>query len=226
MSFLRVNELLERDISLRGINIEKYQKPASDDAIFRTVDALKKNSHTVEVVNGRYDALAAIKKFIPEGASVLNAASTTLAEIGFVSHLKMQSKWRNLHAEILAVTDQAKQAELRRKVGGTADYFVSSVNAITEDGEIVVVDWSGTRTGPIVSSPGKVVIVVGANKLVPTYRDAKRRTKKMSLPFESARSRIAYGMMGVTGSQNNNFGALLAVCTCPPSIAPPSPHIE
>jgi len=208
MAFFPASELFHKDPELKGIKYDKYQKLASDHSLNKAVEGLKAHLHSVEVVDGRSAALEAIKKFIPSGASVHNAASTTLMEIGFTDYLKSQSDWRNLHGEILAETDMGKQAELRRKLGNTADYFLSSVSAITEAGEFVLADWSGTRTGPFAHGAGKIIVVVGANKIVPTYKEAKRRTKKFCLPFESARVRIAYATWGVKASQINNFLAV------------------
>lgn len=51
-----------------------------------------------------------------------------------------------------------------------------------------------------------VIVVVGANKIVPTYADAVKRTEEYCLPLESARVRVAYAAMGVKASSINNFG--------------------
>jgi len=207
MSFFPSTELHARDEQLKNVKYDKYQKIASEASINKAVEGLKANSHSAEVVSGRAAALEAIKKAIPSGAAVHNPGSTTLNEIGYTDYLKNQTDWRNLHGEILAESDQGKQAELRRKLGGVADYFVSSVNAITEKGEFALADWSGTRVGPFANA-GKVIVVVGANKIVPTYKDAKRRIKKYSLPLESARVRIAYAAYGIKNSQINNYLAI------------------
>jgi L-lactate utilization protein LutB len=183
---------------------QKYSRPASDEAIEKTKAALESRGHKVSVVSTPEEAVNLIKEHIPEGASVYNAGSTTLREIGFLDVLKTTNKWRNLHAEFLAETDPVKSAEKRRE-GMSADYFLSSVSAISEEGDLVVVDASGTRVGGFAYSAKNVVVVAGSNKIVPTYEDAVARTYDFALPLESARARKAYG---VPGSAVNYFFAL------------------
>jgi hypothetical protein len=112
-------------------------------------------------------------------------------QIGFVDVLKTSTKWVNLHAKILAEPDQAKAADLRREAQA-AQYAVSSVDAVTEDGDFAVADASGTRVG-VVHAAGKVIFVIGANKLVPTLADAEDRIRNYCFNIESARVRAAYG---------------------------------
>ena len=112
--------------------------------------------------------------------------------------------WKNLHEEILAEKDQAKAAVLRRE-SMTADYFLSSVTAVTEEGDITVCDLTGSRVGAFNYAAGNLLIVIGSNKIVPTYDDAVKRTYDYCLPIESARVRIAYK---VPASSINNFVAI------------------
>ncbi len=79
-----------------------------------------------------------------------------------------------MHADVLAETDPAKQAELRRKSMG-ADYFLSSVTAVTTDGIMTVVDASGSRVGGFNFAAGHVVVVIGSNKIVDNYEEVQER---------------------------------------------------
>jgi len=137
--------------------------------------------------------------------SIYLAGSTTLQEVGFVTWLQEKKDYakRNIKAEVVAAQssgDQAKAGALMRE-GQSADVFFSSVSAIAETGEIHVVCASGTRTGGFVHSAGRLVIVVGSNKIAPDYASALKRTREYALPLESARARIAYASWGVKQSQ-------------------------
>lgn len=198
-----VSELEQIEPQLKELP-QKYSRPASDESVTKTKAALESKGHKVTIVSTPEEAVNLIKESIPEGASVYNAGSTTLREIGFLDFLKTTDKWRNLHAEFLAETDPIKAADKRRE-GMNADYFLSSVPAISEEGDIVVVDASGTRVGGFAYSAKNVVVVVGSNKIVPTYEDAVARSYEFALPLESARARKAYG---VQGSAINYFFAL------------------
>lgn len=98
---------------------------------------------------------------------------------------------------MLAEKDTKKQAELRRQ-SSIADFGISSVDALTEGGEFVVADASGSRV-VLAHAPGKTIYVVGAQKVVKDMDTAMERLKKYSFETESARIRKTYeGMAGST----------------------------
>lgn len=114
-------------------------------------------------------------------------------EIGWPEFAKAHpDKWNNLHAKKLAETDQAKAAAIGVQEI-TADYFLTSVCAVTEHGTLVACDLTGTRTGAFPASAAKhLVVVVGAQKLVKDTHEARKRQEEFSLPVESARVRVVY----------------------------------
>ena len=122
--------------------------------------------HVIPAANGN-EALAVIRTIIPPHAEVMTSSSTTLIEIGLEDYLAGgTSGWDLLHAKITAENDSAKRAELRRK-SVAANYFVSGANAIARTGEIVACDASGSRVGAWPFAAGHLILVVGANKIVP-----------------------------------------------------------
>jgi hypothetical protein len=56
-------------------------------------------------------------------------------------------------------------ARLQREVF-SADVYLTGANAVTIDGKIVSTDGGGNRIAPMIFGLGKVVIVVGVNKIV------------------------------------------------------------
>jgi L-lactate utilization protein LutB len=200
-----LSALRTTDSAIANLAYDVYGKTASDEQIERAKKALEAKTHKVSVVSSKQEAVDLIAKSIPAGASIMNAGSRTLIEIGLTEYLKTQQHgWKNLHEEILAEKDQAKAAALRRQ-SMTADYFLSSVTAVTEEGDITVCDLTGSRVGAFNYAAGNLVIVIGSNKIVPTYDDAVKRTYDYCLPIESARVRIAYK---VPASAVNNFVAV------------------
>jgi len=103
-------------------------------------------------------------------------------------------KWKNLHEDILKEKDYGKQSDLRRKALTKTDYFLSSVNAITEDGKLVAVDASGSRVGALPFAAKKVLIVAGANKIVPNLEEAFNRIRNYVINLENERAMKVYGM--------------------------------
>ncbi|KAG0280507.1 hypothetical protein BGZ95_009827 [Linnemannia exigua] len=176
--------LTKSDTQITALASSHYGKAASADRVNAAKAGLEKNGFKVHVVNTRDDAFVALKNLIPAGASINNAHSTTLEEIGFITYIKGETPWKNVHGTILHEKDPAKQAELRRTLGSTVDYYLTSVAAVTETGHLAHGDLSGSN----------VIVVVGSNKIVKDEQEAWKRQQEFALPLESARVRIAYGL--------------------------------
>jgi len=94
----------------------------------------------------------------------------------------------------LAETDYAKQGELRRTIGSTVDYYLTSVAAVSEDGLLVHGDLSGSKVGGVSFGAGNVIVLAGSNKIVKDEKEAYKRTHEFAWAAESARARDAYGV--------------------------------
>lgn len=164
-----------------------YEKIASDSTIEKVVEALKaRNIHAI-VVDTKEEALKEIKKLIPAGASVMNGSSTTLKEIGFVDYLKEgEHGWNNLHVGVLNEKDPVKQARLRKEAILT-DYFLGSVHAITEAGQLLDASASGSQIAPYAFSSDNVIWVAGANKIVLDREAGFKRIEDYVFPLEDKR---------------------------------------
>ena len=182
-----------------NVNPKKWNTIPSDDMVDRTAGAIKKRAMTVVVVNSGDEALQTIKKIIPRNATVMSGSSTTLIEIGFEDFVaEGESGWKSLREDIFAENDETKRNELRRK-SVSADYFVSSANAIASTGEIVACDASGSRVGAWPFAAGHLILVVGINKIVPTLHQALDRINEYVYPLEDVRSRRVNGTASMIG---------------------------
>lgn len=181
-----------------------YTELAAPDQIQRTIKAFQDHFIHVQLVDTAAQALDKVQALIPDGADVMTAASVTLKQIGLEDQLKSnQHSWVNLKAQLLAETDHQKQATLRRQ-SALADYYVGSVQAITETGELVVASHSGSQIASYAFSSRNVIWVAGVQKIVPTLDDAFRRVREYSLPIEDERAKA----MGMRGSR---IGKLLVL---------------
>ncbi|KAF9094636.1 hypothetical protein BGX29_009427 [Mortierella sp. GBA35] len=186
--------LFKSDAQLAPLANHHYSKVVSADRVAAAKAGLEKSGFKVHLVNSRGEAFEKVKNLIPAGASVNNAHSTTLEEIGFITYLKGETGWDNVHATILAEKDPAKQAELRRTIGSTVDYYLTSMSAVTEDGKLAHADLSGSKVGGVAFGAANVIVVVGTNKIVKDEEEAWTRTNEFALAAESARARDAYGV--------------------------------
>jgi len=172
----------------------------SDGIIKKTVSALKKRGFTTFLVENKAEALEKAKELIPEEEEeVMTGSSTTLYQIGFMDYyLSGEPKWNCLGPIIFNEKDPEIQQTLRRKAD-TADYFIASVNALTEDGLLVACDRSGSRVSAYPFTAKRVILVVGAQKITQNLEQAMRRVREYVFLLEDERAKSAYG----TGS---NFG--------------------
>ncbi|MFC6729737.1 lactate utilization protein [Natronoarchaeum mannanilyticum] len=172
-----------------------------DETIEETVANLEANGFEVVVVDSREEALDAVQSQIPAGASVMNGHSTTLEEIGFVEHLSEgDHEWESLPDQIWSIDDDEERQAARRE-SQTADYFLGGINAISQTGELVAADRSGSRVGAYPFAAGNVVIVSGVNKIVPTLDDALDRLEDVAYPLENERAQDAYGVDSAIAKQ-------------------------
>lgn len=172
-----------------------YDTLASIEAVQKTTNALAERGIEAVVVNNRAEALEKVKSLIPKGASVMNGSSRTLEEIGFVDYLKSGNHgWKNLHEEILVEKDPAKQATLRKQAV-LADYYLGSVHAVAETGQLVIASNSGSQLPHIVFTSPNLIFVVGTQKLTPNLDTALSRVREYVLPLEDKRMKDA-GMGG------------------------------
>ena len=154
--------------------------PASAESIRRTIEALAARNVDAMLVESREAALARLKELVPEGCEVFVSTSETLDTIGYTEYMHGNDRYVNLHDRMLAQPDAASQREFRRTTT-TADYFVGSVQAIAETGEIVVASGSGSQIGAFAYGARRVIMVAGTQKICPTLAEAEARTRGYTL---------------------------------------------
>ncbi|KAF9932943.1 hypothetical protein FBU30_006929 [Linnemannia zychae] len=182
--------LLEHEPQLKTSTDSKYFKVPDDETIEKTKKALEARGFKVHVVSNKDEAFKKVVSLIPAGSSINTGHSTTLEEIGITNYLMSPDHpWNNIRGTIVAEKDPAKQAELRRKLGTTVDYFLISMAAVTETGEMAHGDQTGTKVGGVTFGAGNVVVVAGANKIVKDEKEAWKRTQEFAKPFVDAYSR-------------------------------------
>jgi len=189
LSVLRTNDPLLKDILF-----DKWYVAASDEAVENTKKGLEAAGLKASVVHNAKEALELLKTLV-KGTDTFAAHSTTLNEIGFTDYAKNQTDFPSHNTKILTETDYSKSADLRRQ-GMSATNFITSANAVGQDGSITITDASGSRTGGITYAAKNVFVVIGSNKIVKDKAEAQKRTYEFSLPIESARARVAYGTPG------------------------------
>jgi L-lactate utilization protein LutC len=174
-----------------------YNVLAAEEVVSQTIAALKERNVSAQFVNNKGEALEAVKKLLPSGAEIMTAGSKTLEQIGLVEVLQNGNHpWISFKDKIFAEKDPAKQVKLRQE-SCLADYYLGSVHAITEQGEILVASYSGSQLPAYIFTSNNVILVVGAQKIVPNFEEAMKRVKEYVLPLEDARMKS----LGAPGSK-------------------------
>ncbi len=148
----------------------EYDRLAGEEAIIRTKESLERRGVNVIIVGSRQEALKKLEELLPEGVELMTGGSTTLDQIGFADFLiHNPEKYNKLKNAIFTERDPAKQSELRRR-SNVAEYYIGSVHAVAETGQVVVASATGSQLGAYAYGAEHVVWVVGTQKITPTLR--------------------------------------------------------
>ncbi len=128
----------------------------------------------------REEALAKALELIPEGSSVTMGGATSAHEIGLVQAVR-EGSYRFIDRNSF---DDPRKA-LTECYG--ADIFLTSANAITEDGVMVNIDGYSNRVSAIAQGPGKVIVICGMNKVCPDADSAMKRARNVAAPINAQR---------------------------------------
>ena len=138
-----------------------------------------RNMHGYYAAN-RKEALKQALALIPEGSSVSMGGAMSAHEIGLVAALKAgnynfidRDSVQDKRAAMLAAYD--------------ADVFLSSANAMTDDGILVNIDGNSNRVSAIAQGPRMVLFIVGMNKVCDDLDGAMKRARNVAAPINAQR---------------------------------------
>ncbi len=172
---------------------KEFAKLASPAQIERTAKALEANGiHTLIAKDGA-KAKELVFSLIPEGAEVLVNVSVTLDALGISKQIDQSGCYNAVRPKVMAL-DRKTQGDQMRELRVRPAYIVGSVHAVTEDGRVLVASNSGSNIGAYASGAGKVIWVVGAQKIVKDLEEGMRRIEEYSYPLEDVRLRAQYGI--------------------------------
>lgn len=155
-----------------------------DLKITNTLKNLQKNQMEAYLVQNREEIYTLLEQLIPEGSTVGFGGSMTLSQLGVIESL------RNRPIKLLDRDDKSLTAQQRNEILHacfTADYFLTSSNAITEQGELYNIDGNGNRVAAMIYGPKNVIVIAGINKIVPTLEDAHKRLREIAAPANTIR---------------------------------------
>jgi len=130
------------------------------------------------------EAVSKVSQLIDDGSTVTWGGSMTLRELGLPDALRSRGTLEVLDRDLAETPEQLQDIYLR---AFSADVYLTSANAISEDGVIVNIDGNGNRVAAITWGPKKVIFIIGLNKVAPTVEAALTRARETAAPVNARR---------------------------------------
>ena len=155
-----------------------------DIRIDNTIKALEKNNIKGIYAENKAEVLHIVKSMLFGGAKITNGGSMSVVESGVLDVIN-SGEYNYLDRSRAGITAE-EQLEVYKSVLDS-DFYFCSANAVTEDGQLINVDGNCNRISAISFGPRKVIMIVGANKIVKDINEGFLRVKKIAAPKNSVR---------------------------------------
>jgi L-lactate utilization protein LutB len=146
----------------------------------KTIEGLRSRNMEGYYAGSKEEALKLALDLIPEGSSISMGGGMSVHEIGLSKALKEgnynfidRDAYEDKRAAMLLAYD--------------ADFFLSSVNAMTDDGILVNIDGNANRVSAIAQGPKHVLFIVGMNKVCSDVDAAMKRARNVAAPINTQR---------------------------------------
>lgn len=149
----------------------------------KVIKGLESRNMTGYYATSKEEALKIALEIIPEKSSVTMGGAMSAREIGLVDAVK-SGNYNFIERENASTEEEKRKATLE---GYDADYFLSSANAMTEDGVIVNIDGNSNRVSMIAHGPKHVLFIVGMNKICDDIDGAMKRARNVAAPINAQR---------------------------------------
>ena len=130
------------------------------------------------------EAVKKVSELIADGSSVTWGGTMTVRDLGIPQYLKDRGTLEVLDRDLVETPEEKQEMYLR---AFSTDVYLSSANAISEDGVIVNIDGNGNRVAAITWGPKKVIFVIGLNKVAQNVEAALARARSTASPINAAR---------------------------------------
>lgn len=163
----------------------------NDEIIEKTAKALSQNGIEAIVVENGKAAKEKVLELIPKGSEVTTMTSMTLETTGIAKEINESARFNSARPKL---TDANADPQEQHRLRVVPEYALGSVHAVTEDGELLIASASGSQLPAYAYGAKKVILVVGAQKIVKNTEEGIKRIYEYTLPLEDKRALKAYGM--------------------------------
>lgn len=146
----------------------------------KVIKGLESRNMTAYYAANKEEALKKALELIPEGSTITMGGAMSVHEIGLTDYLKKGNY-------TFIDRDEYKDKRVAMLAAYDADVFLSSTNAMTEDGVLINIDGNANRVSAIAQGPKKVIFIVGMNKICADVDSAMKRARNIAAPINSQR---------------------------------------
>src|SRR5438094_4062413 len=165
-----------------------------DDArVRRTAAALEANGMSVLRAADAAEAKRIVLGLIPDGSQVHHGGSQSLEKSGIAEEIEKSGRYEPLRPRIRSM-DRKTQADEIRRLTSAPDVMLGSVHAVTESGSLLAASFSGSQLRPYVTGAGRLILVVGTQKIVSDLEEGLRRINEYVFPLQDGRRQAAEGV--------------------------------
>jgi hypothetical protein len=157
----------------------------AEATIQKVAAALRANNIDARVVDSGEEAKRLVLELIPEGAEVYSGKSKTLVDLGLYKELFESGRYDSLRARYMNLDRKTHAREIRKLIAAP-DYMLGSVQAVTESGDLVIASASASQLGPYASGAGRLILLIGSQKIVHDLDEAMQRIEETVFPYEDA----------------------------------------
>lgn len=150
----------------------------------QVVEALRKNHFEAVFYKTGEEAIQYILPLIPQNSTIGFGGSVTLQQLDLISELENKNLEILNHNKPGLTPEEALEIRRRQLV---CDVFLTSTNAITQDGKLVNTDGTGNRVASMIFGPKTILIIAGINKIVPSIDAAYERIETIAAPQNNIR---------------------------------------
>lgn len=161
---------------------EDFNSRAPEPTLQKVAAAIRANHIETHVVDAGDEARLLALSMIPEGAEVHAGKSKTLLDIGLWQELSESGRYDWLRARYLSMDRQTQAREIRKLISAP-DYMFGSVQAVTEGGDLVVASASSSQLGPYAVGAGRLILIIGSQKIVRDLDEAMIRIESQVFPY-------------------------------------------
>ena len=130
------------------------------------------------------EAVKKVSELIDDGNSVTWGGTMTVRDMGIPDFLRNRGTLEVLDRDLVETSEEKQTMYLR---AFSTDVYLTSANAISEDGVIVNIDGNGNRVAAITWGPKKVIFVIGLNKVAQNVEAALARARSTASPINATR---------------------------------------